>query len=306
MESHCNPLFKNYRQRWHKLAVASHHIETRAQVLGASLPPLLVAASRISATVMMGVHGLRRAGAGDNFWAYRPYSFGDSTQRIDWQKSAKSDQAFIREKEWEAANTLWLWVNRGPRMAFQSHLAEATKLYHAQVLSLAIAQLALRAHERVGYLDGVTRASHGRHMFEKLAISFASPNDGALPSTQGNHRYSTGLFVSDFLEEPQTLQRTFAPMAESGMRGHLVQVIDPAEEALPYDGRVEFLSLDTPQKFHSPKTQNLREDYATAFLAQREAVQALAKKLGWSFSTHRTDQTLASAVLALYEKMKLR
>lgn len=282
------------------------HIETHAQSLGQSLPPLLVAANRIATTVMMGVHGLRRAGAGDNFWAYRPYSFGDSTQRIDWQKSAKSDQAFIREKEWEAANTLWLWLNLGPRMAFQSHLAQTPKAYHAKVLSLAVAQLALRAHERVGYLDGVTRASHGRHMFEKLATTFAKNDDGKLPQGSGHHRYSTGLFVSDFLEDIDSLQRSFAPLSEAGMRGHLVQVVDPAEEVLPYDGRIEFLSFDGPQKFHSPKTQTLRQDYAKAFGEQREAVQNLAKRLGWSFSIQRTDESLANAVLRLYEKMKLR
>ena len=288
------------------MAVGSHQIETQAQVLSDALPPLLVAADKIAATVMMGVHGLRRPGPGDHFWAYRPYSFGDSTQRIDWQKSAKSDQTFIREKEWEAANTLWLWVNLGPRMKFQSHLAKLTKLYHAQVLSLAIAQLALHAHERVGYLDGLTRASHGRHMFETLAMTFAKADNGALPKAQNQQRRSTGLFVSDFLEEPEALRQSFAPMAENGMRGHLVQVIDPAEEALPYDGRIEFLSMDMPQRFHSPKTQNLRDDYRTAFLQQRELVQALAKKLGWSFSIHRTDHSLATAVLSLYEKMKLR
>jgi uncharacterized protein (DUF58 family) len=288
------------------VAAVPHHIETQAQALGASLPPLLVAAQRIAATVMMGVHGLRRPGAGDNFWAYRPYSFGDSTQRIDWQKSAKSDQAFIREKEWEAANTLWLWINLGPRMAFQSHLAQVPKSYHAKVLSLAIAQLALRAHERVGYLDGLTRASHGRHMFEKLAMTFAKEGDGTLPQALGRHRHSTGLFVSDFLEEPELLKRSFAPMAEAGMRGHLVQVIDPAEEALPYDGRIEFLGFDRLQKFHSPKTQNLRGDYAEAFKNQREAVHNLAKKMGWSFSVHRTDESLTNGVLKLYEKMKLR
>ena len=90
------------------------------------------------------------------------------------------------------------------------------------------------------------------------------------------------------------------------MRGHLVQVIDPAEEVLPYDGRIEFLSFDGPQKFHSPKTQTLRQDYAKAFAEQREAVQNLAKRLGWSFSIQRTDESLANAVLKLYEKMKLR
>ena len=94
---------------------ATNIISQRAESFSQKLPPLLVKAERVAATVMLGVHGRKRAGPGENFWAYRNYSFGDSTQRIDWHKSSKSDSVFIRENEWEAANTLWLWSNLGPR-----------------------------------------------------------------------------------------------------------------------------------------------------------------------------------------------
>ena len=73
---------------------------------------------RIAATVILGVHGRKRAGPGESFWQYRPYSFGDSTQRIDWHNSARSDRVFIRENEWEAANTLWLWPSPSVSMDF--------------------------------------------------------------------------------------------------------------------------------------------------------------------------------------------
>ena len=128
---------------------ASHNVQSqRAEQLSQSLPPLLVKAERIAATVILGVHGRRRAGPGENFWQYRNYSFGDSTQRIDWHRSAKSDAVYIRDNEWEAANTLWLWSNAGPRMDFKSHLAHETKRDAAQTLQLALASLAIRAHER--------------------------------------------------------------------------------------------------------------------------------------------------------------
>ncbi len=288
------------------MVLAPQKLQDEAHRLSAPLPPLLVAAHKVAATVMLGVHGRRRAGTGDNFWAYRPYSFGDSTQRIDWHKSGKADQAFIREKEWEAANTLWVWTNTGARMNFKSHLALDTKLHHAQVLSLAMAQLALRGHERVGYLGADSRASYGRHMFEKIARQIAVTGQGVLPQFERQHRFSSGLFVSDFLDEPEFLRRSFAGLAEHGMRGHLVLIADPAEEGLPYEGRVEFLGLDLPQRFQANKVQSLRQAYQSAYQAQREAVKAIATTLGWTFTMHRTDQPLAQAVLALHTRLNTR
>ncbi len=284
----------------------THQVEHRARALGESLPPLVVQASRIAATVMMGSHGLRRAGPGENFWAYRNYTFGDSTQRIDWHKSAKSDQTYIRDNEWEVANTLWLWANRGPRMAFKSHLATETKLHHAQVLSLAMAALALRAHERVGLLGSGQRAAYGRHVLPLLGQTLTQPNDGHLPKPETFQKRSTALMVSDFLDEPQVINEAISTLSQSGMRGHIVQVTDPAEESLPYEGRLDFLAMDGPQRFRAHKVASLREDYAAAFKAQREAVKSAALRVGWSYTLHRTDRSLTNAVLALHQLMGAR
>ena len=86
----------------------------RAEALGARLPPLLIAAERVAATVAQGVHGRRRVGQGDSFWQFRHFVQGDAVARIDWRQSAKSGRVgaggwFIRETEWEAAQTVSLW-----------------------------------------------------------------------------------------------------------------------------------------------------------------------------------------------------
>jgi uncharacterized protein (DUF58 family) len=283
------------------MAQASHNIGHRAQSLSQKLPPLLVKAERVAATVMLGVHGRKRAGPGENFWAYRHYSFGDSTQRIDWHKSSKSDQVYIRENEWEAANTLWLWANIGPRMDFKSHLATETKKERAQILQLALASLAIRAHERIGAIGSDRRAGTGQ-MAEHCAV----PNDNPLPVPRSMQRQSAAVLISDFLDEPESIKRAFAPLAESGVRGHLLQITDPAEETLPYDGRMEFLGLDSAQKFLANKTQNLRQKYIEAFAAQREAVRQIASRLGWSFTVHRTDEQPSKCLQALHLRISDR
>jgi uncharacterized protein (DUF58 family) len=267
---------------------------------------MLVKAERLAATVMLGVHGRKRAGPGENFWSYRNYSFGDSTQRIDWHKSSKSDSVFIRENEWEAANTLWLWTNLGPRMEYKSHLATNTKKEQAQILALALASLAVRAHERIGALGSPNRANTGQLALRQMAAHMAGSNNHPLPQPTALQRRSAAVLISDFLDDPESVKHALAPLAASGVRGHMVQVTDPAEETLPFKGRVEFLGLDHPDRYLSPKTQNLRERYVEAFAAQREALRQLASRFGWTFTVHHTHQPLSPTLQALHHRISDR
>lgn len=285
---------------------ATNIISQRAESFSQKLPPLLVKAERVAATVMLGVHGRKRAGPGENFWAYRNYSFGDSTQRIDWHKSSKSDSVFIRENEWEAANTLWLWSNIGARMDFKSHLATETKKERAQILQLALASLAIRAHERIGALGSQRRAGTGQLALRQMAEHVSKPNNHPLPVPTAMQRQSAAVLISDFLDEPELIKRAIAPLAESGVRGHLLQITDPAEETLPYDGRVEFLGLDQSAKFLANKTQDLRARYVEAFAAQRESVRQIATRLGWSFTVHHTNEQPSKCLQALHLRVSDR
>ena len=296
-------LSPNWRRPWPEVPTSAHNVEGTARRLGDALPPLVVKAQHIAATVMLGAHGLRRAGPGETFWAYRNYAFGDSTQRIDWRKSAKADETLIRENEWEAANTLWLWVDGSPRMNFKSALAAVTKQHAAQVLGLAMAALALRAHERVGLLGSGNRASYGRHVLPKLAFDLSRGHGSELPKPNRLQRRSTLLLVSDFLMEPEELQHNLTVLAETGMRGHLLQVSDPAEESLPYGGRIDFLGLDIAARYKANKVQSLRSEYAEAFAQHRQTVKDIARRLGFTFNLHRTDKPLTQAVLTLHNVM---
>jgi uncharacterized protein (DUF58 family) len=92
-------------------------LRTRAEALGQTLPPLLAEAEMLASTVMMGEHGRRRAGLGDEFWQYRPAHQGDSARMIDWRRSARSDAHFVREREWQAAQSVTIWVDPAKSMS---------------------------------------------------------------------------------------------------------------------------------------------------------------------------------------------
>src|SRR5947208_14054227 len=183
---------------------ASLALNDRAETLSSALPALLVEAHRIAATVIMGVHGRKRSGPGETFWQYRPYSFGDNVQQIDWHRSARSDRVFIRENEWEAANTLWLWISPSVAMTFQSHLASVTKSERAKLLALAVASLAVRAHERVSILGSGLNPVHSRPALVRIAEWLETqPPTASLPRAMKLPRFSTVLMFGDFLEKPE-------------------------------------------------------------------------------------------------------
>ena len=275
-------------------------LSDRAEAAARVLPPLLVEAERIAATVILGDHGRKRAGPGESFWQYRPYSFGDSTQRIDWHKSARSDRVFIRENEWEAANTLWLWASPHISMSFRSHLSETSKSDRAQLIALALGVLALRAHERVGAIGSPHAPGHGRGTLQRIAQWFLDDDGPALPVFGRMPRFSSALLVGDFFDKPADIASAITPMATAGVRGHLVQVADPAEETLPYAGRVEFQEMAGPLKFLSGKTETLRGAYAERLQAHRAELRELCRRIGWSFTIHRTDQSVAALLMALH------
>ena len=125
-------------------------LRAEAELLGQSLPALLAEAEMLAQTVMLGEHGRKRAGQGDEFWQYRPAHMGDSARMIDWRRSARSDATYVREREWQAAQSVTLWVDPARSMTFTGEAARISKADRARVLALALGILMLKGGERVG------------------------------------------------------------------------------------------------------------------------------------------------------------
>ena len=281
----------------------THH---KAEQLAAQLPPLLVASERVAATVSQGVHGRRRVGQGETFWQFRRYGFGDSTQLIDWRQSAKSQPVFVRETEWEAAQTVWLWRDGSPSMSYQSADSLPSKIERADLLLLALASLLVRGGEHVALLGtGMTPAS-GRGMLIRLWSMIeaqdleAETRQGSLPSLETLPRYSRVVMIGDFLSPLEETRESIGAFANQGVRGHLVQVLDPAEETLPFSGRIRFDGMEDEGDVLIGRVESMRDDYQKALGRHNQGVEALAKSFGWSYTIHHTDRSPETSLLALY------
>lgn len=267
------------------------------------LPELAVSAREASSSVMHGVHGRRRSGVGEAFWQFRPFSPGESASRIDWRRSARDDRTYVREREWEAAQTVWLWIDRSPSMAFASDLARASKLDRALVLGLATADLLVRGGERVG-LMGLTRPLATRNVVDRFAEVLAGPEAARsagdeLPPADPLPARSRAMLVSDVLSDAEAVAARIAVLGGAGALGHLVMVCDPVEESFPFAGHVEFADVDTPARLRLGQAAALRDTYLRRLAQHRDRIADACRRQGWTFAVHRTDRPATDALLRL-------
>ena len=264
------------------------------------MPDLVIGARRLAQSVLQGVHGRRQAGAGENFWQFRPFQSGEAANRIDWRRSARGHQAFVREREWEAAQTLLIWFDRTPSMRFGSDLALATKLDRAATLTLALAELAVRGGERVGLL-GLSRPIAARDVIDRFAqILTHAPSAEPVPPASPVGARSRLVLIGDFLSDATQIASAFKAL---GAAGHVVMIADPVEETFPFQGHVEFLDTQGTPRWRAQRAQEIAGAYREKLAAQREAVRAAAKAQGWDFLLHRTDASAANLLLALHARL---
>jgi uncharacterized protein (DUF58 family) len=283
-------------------------LEGEAHALADRLPDLLLEALKVANTVAHGIHGRRRAGTGETFWQFRQFEGSDPATVIDWRRSAGSDTLYVREREWEASHTFWLWPDVSSSMAFRSHLAQVEKRDRALVLTFAVAEMLVRAGERVALL-GLTPPLASRKATTRIAEALAV-NEGtdalksSLPPKARLSRFSSAILVGDFLDPPELILRRLNEMAEGGVQGHLIQVLDPAEETLAYQGRVEFNAVEGSERWVADRAETLRPAYQERLAAHRERIEEGARRLGWSFLVHHTDRPAAEPLLSLIMRLQ--
>jgi uncharacterized protein (DUF58 family) len=257
-------------------------LRARSEIEAASFPPLLARAEQLAGAVLLGDHGRRRAGMGDDFWQYRPAQIGDSRRMIDHRRSARGDMQFVREREWQIAQSVMVWVDRGASMQFTSDSNLPTKGDRARLLGLALSILLIRGGERVGLTGTTLPPRRGNNQILRLAqyLSEDTAEDYAPPEHRAMIPYARALFVSDFLGPLDEVKLALTKAADRGVTGIMYQVLDPTEEAFPFKGR-----------------------YLDRLAARKAELHELCALAGWRFETHHTDHSAQAGLLWLHSAM---
>jgi uncharacterized protein (DUF58 family) len=268
------------------------------------MPRLILEARRVAATIIHGLHGRRRAGTGENFWQFRRFVSGEPAARVDWRRSARDDHLYVREQEWEAAHTVWIWPDRSPSMAFRSALARDSKIERTLVVAMALAEVLVEGGERIG-VPGLMRPTASRNVIEKLAeaIVHDPAQRASLPPSFSPSPLAEIVMLSDLWSPIADVHRTIAQLSAGGAHGHVVQIVDPAEETFPYAGRVEFVEPEGAGSITAGRAETWRADYAARVERHRAEIRAETDRLGWTFAIHRTDRPASELLLKLHMQM---
>ncbi|MTI18992.1 DUF58 domain-containing protein [Rhodobacteraceae bacterium RKSG542] len=280
-----------------------NRVAGEARQLSSVLPTLLVEARSIANTVSSGWHGRRRSGPGENFWQFRPFMSGEPSKRIDWRRSARDDHLYVREREWEASHTFWLWADASPSMQFQSNLSGTTKQHRALLLLLALSDMLSATGERVGIPD-LSAPVTGPTTPQRLAQSITfNETSASLPETHQIRRFSETIVFSDFFESIDKTKEWVAAVSATGAKGHLVQIMDPIEETFPFSGRYRFDDPESDLRLTAGRAENWKEDYFQKLAEHKQALKDIAAKAGWSFITHHTDRPATEPLLLLHTRL---
>ncbi|MBV0913079.1 DUF58 domain-containing protein [Anianabacter salinae] len=285
------------------------HLRQRSEDLAQALPPLLAAAEQLAQTVLLGAHGRRRSGMGDEFWQYRNARPGDEARSIDWRRSGRSDEHFVRENEWQAAQSVHIWLDEAQSMDFASTDRLVTKADRAKLLSLAMSVLLIRAGERVALANLGTPPRSSELQLIRIAEAFTRggerPDYGA-PEVRGMLPHARALFVSDFMGDIEAVTAQLTKAADRGVKGVLFQILDPQEEAFPFDGRTIFESMGASVRHETLKARDLRGRYLERLAERKGRLQDLAHVTGWQYRCHHTSDPAQAALLWLYGALERR
>jgi uncharacterized protein (DUF58 family) len=265
------------------------------------MPRLVLEARRVSSLLAHGLHGRRRAGPGESFWQFRPFVTGEAAARVDWRRSARDDRLYVREREWEAAHNIWLWIDRSASMGFASDLAPASKVERALVLGLALADAFVEGGERVGLL-GLTRATASRGIVERMIQALVADKAGLeqdLPPRASPARFDEVVLIGDFLADPDRIATAVQSLAGRGSRGHLLMVVDPIEETFPFTGQAVLHDLEGGLNLDIGDAGAWGDRYRARIAEHRAALQGIARQQGWTLTIHRTDRPASEAALRL-------
>jgi hypothetical protein len=197
-------------------------------------------------------------------------------------------------------------------MRWRSRQVPVEKRERANLLLLSLASLLLRGGERVMMMRQDARPVTSRSGLDRLAAALetgheaSGAEDRGLPPEVRLPRHGTVVLFSDFLSPLDEIRGLIGRFAAVPVTGYLLQILDPAETALPYHGRVRFRGLESDGDALIPRVESVRDAYADRLKAQQDGIAAICSTAGFGFGIHRTDHPPELALLTMYQALAAR
>lgn len=279
-----------------------NYLRHRAEEASGSLSSLRIDAEKAVASVLHGDHAQSKPGAGEKFWQYREYVPGDRPQDIDWRQTAKTEHVFIKQKEWQTPQSVIFWCNQSASMDFKSKQKYPTKLETARILTLAMALLMVRSGEKVS-MFGSRKVGRSENTLLDIELKLTEDIRSTLPLADYSMfdlpQHASFVQIGDFLEPLDLIEHNFKQFSGRSSGGFVIQVLDPAELNLPYDGRVLFEDSKSNRQ-QIDNVASIRAAYKKRIRDHNRALQQLCKENRWHYILHRTSKDMKETLMNIH------
>ncbi len=231
----------------------------------ARLGSLPIRARVIVEGALSGLHRARLHGSSVEFAEHKEYSPGDEIRRIDWKAYGKLDRYYVKQYEQESQLTVYLVLDGSGSMEFAG--GGLRKLDYAGTLLAAIAYLVIQQQDKVGLRVFGDRAvdvlvpPRGKtsHLHDLLAVidqvmagggrGDEGPADALERVAELARKRRALIVLASDLFDPD--DRTLTTLRQLRAQRHDVvclQVLDPHERTLPYEGLTLFEALESDHR----------------------------------------------------------
>lgn len=282
-----------------------------------ALRKLEITTNRLANDQLAGSYTSGFKGQGLAFREVRQYLPGDDIRAIDWNVSARMDDAYIKVFVEEREMTVMLCVDISRSKNFGTQASNKARL--AAEVGALCAFSAIKNNDRVGLIlfsDKVEKIvppqkgqKHAMRVIREILSaqptgSGTSISSGLHTLAKAAHRRCVAFLLSDFYDSDY--ERALSIVAA---RHDLVPILlaDPRDEELPDVGLATFEDLETGEDvIVDTSSPSVRQAYAMAMAAERDVHLKLFKKFGLDHCIVRTDKPYVRPLRDLFARRAKR
>ncbi len=242
-------------------------------------------------------------GKGLIFSDHRIYAPGDDFRRVDWKVYARTDDFFIKNYEEERNLVMHIILDTSASMDFGKHM---TKHEYASMLALGFAYLATKDNEKIQFSTfsddlSVFRSSRGMAMISTMVkhLEQVKPHGrSSMESSFEHYRKLMGsksfvIIISDFLMPLEQIEKALMLLGRHQLK--VVQVLDPVEKSLAFDGECDFTDSETQLRLKSYISPRLRDYFQQKLDEHAAKIHEMVSNIKGEFYQFTSDTSVFDA-----------
>lgn len=259
----------------------------------------LLVKKRVS-TAYTGARRSVKVGRGISPVGYREYRKGDDFKFVDWKVYGRREKLYVREHEEERSLVVHLLLDTSASMGY------GDKFKFATMLAAGFSYMAIQENEKFSLSTfgemlepGETKGGR-RNLFHAIEDLDRTAPKGGTDIKRVSEQFtlmarSTSLVVliSDFLDEIEDLVASIYKLSAHDLI--LIQVLDPSEAKLDFEGDARFIDLETNEAVITSVSPRLKDEYLGKLEEHNNRIAEACNRVGADLFSFTTDKPIFDA-----------